>query len=100
MLLIELVPRGEGLESADPELARYALDLHELGPKNIIVVPDDPTNIVRRPFSPPPPFFFLKKMALFPHPPPPLLACINWQSASLRHFCGCAPTPPWPFPPP
>ena len=52
-LLIELVRRCEGLDSADPELARYALDLHELGPKNIIVAPDDPTRIVRH--APPPP---------------------------------------------
>src|SRR5258707_15853562 len=72
MLLIELVRRCEGLDSADPELARYALDLHELGPKNIIVVPDDPTNIVRRPFSPPPPPFFLccsAAILLTPLPP-------------------------------
>src|SRR5712671_1185225 len=46
-LLIELVRRCDGLDSADPELARYALDLHELGPKNIIVASDDPTRIVR-----------------------------------------------------
>jgi len=46
-LLIELVRRCEGLDSADPELARYALDLHELGLKNIIVASDDPTRIVR-----------------------------------------------------
>jgi hypothetical protein len=26
--------------------------LHELGPKNIIVAPDDPTRIVRHPVSP------------------------------------------------
>lgn len=50
-LLIELVRRCEGLDSADPELARYALDLHELGLKNIIVAPNDPTRIVR-PFPP------------------------------------------------
>ena len=47
-LLIELVRRCEGLDNADPELARYALDLHELGPKNIIVASDDPTRIVSR----------------------------------------------------
>jgi len=47
-LLVELVRRCEGLDSADPELARYALDLHELGPKNIVVAQDDPTCIVRR----------------------------------------------------
>jgi hypothetical protein len=46
-LLIELVRRCEGLDSADPELARYALDLHELGLKNIIVASNDPTRIVR-----------------------------------------------------
>ena len=46
-LLIELVRRCEGLDSADPELARYALDLHELGLKNIVVASDDPTSIVR-----------------------------------------------------
>ena len=46
-LLIELVRRCEGLDGADAELARYALDLHELGPKNIIVAPDEPTRIVR-----------------------------------------------------
>ncbi|KAH9178251.1 hypothetical protein EDB89DRAFT_2064031 [Lactarius sanguifluus] len=34
-LLIELVRRCEGLDGADAELARYALDLHELGPKNV-----------------------------------------------------------------
>jgi len=59
-LLIELVRRCEGLDSADPELARYALDLHELGPKNIIVAPDDPTRIVRRPVLP----SLLRNMAL------------------------------------
>ena len=52
-LLIELVRRCDGLDGADAELARYALDLHELGPKNIIVAPDEPTRIVR--LSPPPP---------------------------------------------
>jgi hypothetical protein len=46
-LLIELVRRCEGLDGADAELARYALDLHELGPKNIIVASDEPTRIVR-----------------------------------------------------
>ena len=51
-LLIELVRRCEGLDSADPELARYALDLHELGLKNIIVASNDPTRIVRSFFSP------------------------------------------------
>ena len=50
-LLIELVRRCEGLDNADPELARYALDLHELGLKNIIIAPDDPTRIVRSAFS-------------------------------------------------
>lgn len=45
-LLVELVRRCEGLDGADAELARYALDLHELGPKNIIVAPDEPTRIV------------------------------------------------------
>jgi len=49
-LLIELVRRCEGLDSADPELARYALDLHELGLKNIVVATDDPTRIVCHPF--------------------------------------------------
>jgi hypothetical protein len=47
-LLIELVRRCEGLDSADPELAQFALDLHELGPKNIIVAADDPARIVSR----------------------------------------------------
>ena len=52
-LLIELVRRCEGLDGADPELGRYALDLHELGLKNIIVARDDPTRIVRAfPHSP------------------------------------------------
>ena len=50
-LLIELVRRCEGLDSADPELARYALDLHELGLKNIVVASDDPTRIVRSLFA-------------------------------------------------
>jgi hypothetical protein len=52
-LLIELVRRCEGLDSADPELARYALDLHEIGPKNIVVARDDPTRIVGRSFFSP-----------------------------------------------
>jgi hypothetical protein len=34
------------LDSADPELAWYVLDLHKLGLKNIMVAPDDPTRIV------------------------------------------------------
>jgi hypothetical protein len=46
-LLVELVRRCDGLDGADAELARYALDLHELGPKNIIVAPEEPTRIVR-----------------------------------------------------
>jgi len=70
-LLIELVRRCEGLDSADPELARYALDLHELGPKNIIVAPDDPTRI---------------------------LAVVDWQSASVRPLWRCARTPYWLLP--
>ena len=56
-LLIELVRRCEGLDSADPELARYALDLHELGLRNIVVSPDDPTRIVRSAFLLPQVFF-------------------------------------------
>jgi len=70
-LLIELVRRCDGLDSADPELARYALDLHELGPKNIIVASDDPTRI---------------------------LALIDWQSASVRPLWRCARTPYWLLP--
>ncbi|KAI9512064.1 hypothetical protein F5148DRAFT_1165954 [Russula earlei] len=70
-LLIELVRRCDGLDSADPELARYALDLHELGPKNVIVAPDDPTRI---------------------------LALIDWQSASVRPRWRCARTPYWLLP--
>jgi hypothetical protein len=46
-LLVELVRRCDGLDGADAELARYTLDLHELGPKNIIVAPEEPTRIVR-----------------------------------------------------
>jgi len=70
-LLIELVRRCEGLDSADPELARYALDLHELGLKNIIVAADDPTRIV---------------------------ALVDWQSASVRPLWRCARTPYWLLP--
>ncbi|KAF8486142.1 hypothetical protein DFH94DRAFT_710901 [Russula ochroleuca] len=70
-LLIELVRRCEGLDSADPELARYALDLHELGLKNIIVASDDPTRI---------------------------LALVDWQSASVRPLWRCARTPYWLLP--
>ena len=64
-LLIELVRRCEGLDSADPELARYALDLHELGLKNIIVAPDDPTRIVR---PPPIPFYRTWRLSRIPLP--------------------------------
>jgi hypothetical protein len=70
-LLIELVRRCEGLDGADAELARYALDLHELGPKNIIVAPDEPTRI---------------------------LAVVDWQSASIRPLWRCARTPYWLLP--
>ncbi|KAH9058391.1 hypothetical protein EDB87DRAFT_1685360 [Lactarius vividus] len=63
-LLIELVRRCEGLDGADAELARYALDLHELGPKNVVVAPDEPTRI---------------------------LAVVDWQSASVRPLWRCAP---------
>jgi hypothetical protein len=45
-LLIELVRRCEGLDSTDPELTQYALNLHELGPKNVIIAADDPACIV------------------------------------------------------
>lgn len=44
--LIELILCCEGLDSADPELVRYVLNLHELGLKNIVVASDDPTCIV------------------------------------------------------
>ncbi|KAF8501689.1 hypothetical protein F5888DRAFT_1260890 [Russula emetica] len=67
-LLVELVRRCEGLDGADPELARYALDLHELGLKNIIVASNDPTHI---------------------------LALVDWQSASVRPLWRCARTPYW-----
>ncbi|KAH9178246.1 hypothetical protein EDB89DRAFT_2064029 [Lactarius sanguifluus] len=70
-LLIELVRRCEGLDGADAELARYALDLHELGPKNVIVAPDEPTRI---------------------------LAVVDWQSASVRPLWRCARTPYWLLP--
>lgn len=70
-LLIELVRRCDGLDGADAELARYALDLHELGPKNVIVAPDEPTRI---------------------------LAVIDWQSASVRPLWRCARTPYWLLP--
>ena len=85
-LLIELVRRCEGLDSADPELARYALDLHELGLKNIIVAPDDPTRIVRSTF---PPFSFRKGTQS------PLLSLPSWHSLTgSRHpfgRCGVVP---------
>ena len=45
-LLIELVRCCKGLDSTDPELAWYVLDLQKLRLKNIIIVPDDPTCIV------------------------------------------------------
>ncbi|KAH9068351.1 hypothetical protein EDB83DRAFT_2518706 [Lactarius deliciosus] len=61
----------EGLDGADAELARYALDLHELGPKNVIVAPDEPTRI---------------------------LAVVDWQSASVRPLWRCARTPYWLLP--
>jgi hypothetical protein len=88
-VLIELVRRCEGLDSADPELARYALDLHELGPKNIIVAPDDPTRIVRSAFSFPSNHFspFLS-----------LLFLLSWQSASVRPLWRFARTPYWLLP--
>lgn len=70
-LLIELVRRCEGLDGADAELARYALDLHELGPKNVIVALDEPTRI---------------------------LAVVDWQSASVRPLWRCARTPYWLLP--
>ena len=68
-LLIELVRRCEGLDSADPELAQYALDLHELGPKNIIVAEDDPTRIVRH-------LPFLEKVLLITSP------FLSWRSST------------------
>ena len=46
MLLIKLVRCCKGLDSTDPELAWYVLDLQKLRLKNIIIVPDDPTCIV------------------------------------------------------
>lgn len=70
-LLVELVRRCEGLDGADAELAQYVLDLHELGPKNIIVAPEEPTRI---------------------------LAVVDWQSASVRPLWRCARTPYWLLP--
>ncbi|KAI0264478.1 hypothetical protein BC834DRAFT_956818 [Gloeopeniophorella convolvens] len=70
-LLIELVRRCAGLDAADAELARCALDLHELGPKSVLVAPDDPTRIV---------------------------AVVDWQSAAVRPLWRCARTPYWLLP--
>jgi hypothetical protein len=46
MLLIELVHCCEGLDSTDPELTQYALNLHKLRPKNVIITADDLACIV------------------------------------------------------
>jgi hypothetical protein len=89
-LLIELVRRCEGLDNADPELARYALDLHEIGLKNIVVSPDDPTRIVSR-----------SLITRFPEWDTQLLiqlALVDWQSASVRPLWRCARTPYWLLP--
>ena len=45
-LLSELVARCEGLDEDDPELAPFALDIHDVGLRNILVSPEDHSKIV------------------------------------------------------
>lgn len=94
-LLIELVRRCEGLDSADPELAQYALDLHELGSKNIIVARDDPSRIVSCSFC----FSSsLSGIGQLIRNHAFQLALIDWQSASVRPLWRCGRTPYWLLP--
>ena len=46
-LLCDLINQCQGLDEDDPEMAPFSLDIHEIGLKNIIVSPENPTNIVR-----------------------------------------------------
>lgn len=46
-LLCDLTNRCHGLDDDDPEMAPFSLDIHDLALKDIVVSPEDPTNIVR-----------------------------------------------------
>lgn len=48
-LLVEIVIRCNCLDEDDPELAPFAIDLDDFGPRNIFVDPEQPSEIVSNP---------------------------------------------------
>ena len=46
-LMHNIIPHCQTLDDGDAELAKYSLDLHELGLHRVFVNPDDPAQIVR-----------------------------------------------------
>ncbi|KAI0064973.1 hypothetical protein BV25DRAFT_1914121 [Artomyces pyxidatus] len=70
-LLSDLAQRCAGLDGDDAPLARFALDLHDIGLKNILVSADDPTQIC---------------------------AVVDWQCTSTRPLWRCARLPYWLLP--
>ncbi|THH12295.1 hypothetical protein EW146_g7751 [Bondarzewia mesenterica] len=67
-LMHDLIRRCRGLDDEDPDLARFSLDMHELGLKSVIVSKEDPSKIV---------------------------SIIDWQSTAIRPLWRCARPPHW-----
>ncbi|KAI0833519.1 hypothetical protein BC628DRAFT_1308600 [Trametes gibbosa] len=67
-LLCDLTNRCHGLDDDDPEMAPFSLDIHDLTLKDIVVSPEDPTNII---------------------------AVTGWRFATTRPLWCCARLPAW-----
>ncbi|KAI0925786.1 hypothetical protein AcW1_008119 [Taiwanofungus camphoratus] len=67
-LLCDLISRCEGLDTDDPVLAPFSLDIHQLGLKNMYVSPENPSQIT---------------------------SVVDWQFVSTRPLWCCARLPPW-----
>jgi len=66
--LVEIVTRCGCLDEDDPDLAPFAIDLEDIGPRNLFVDPENPSNIV---------------------------GVIGWQGICVRPLWMCAHLPKW-----
>ncbi|KZP00576.1 hypothetical protein CALVIDRAFT_524869 [Calocera viscosa TUFC12733] len=67
-LFVEIVTRCRCLDEDDPDLAPFAIDMENLGPRNLFVDPDEPSKIV---------------------------GVIGWQGICVRPLWACAHLPNW-----
>ncbi|EJU04923.1 hypothetical protein DACRYDRAFT_104816 [Dacryopinax primogenitus] len=67
-LLIDIVTRCRSLDEDDPELAPFAIDLEDVGPRNLFVDPEQPSKIT---------------------------GVIGWQGTCVRPLWMCAHLPKW-----